>query len=131
MSPRPIHRWKSLWLGILVLLYLGWAWRASTDTFTITSVNVPGRWLAVSQLDGEVGIFRGQSSDYTWHADIDRRPALGSVSIDQAYWANSNPYYSGLIITHGSLILLFLALGTALLALRWLRLKRLSSGSNP
>jgi len=26
MTPRPLHRWKSFWLGILVLGFLGWAW---------------------------------------------------------------------------------------------------------
>ena len=27
---RPLHRWKSLWLGILVITFLAWAWRDST-----------------------------------------------------------------------------------------------------
>lgn len=30
MHPRPIHRWKSFWLGLLVLIFLGWAWVRST-----------------------------------------------------------------------------------------------------
>ena len=30
MSPRPFHRWKSFWLGLLVLIFLGWAWVRST-----------------------------------------------------------------------------------------------------
>ena len=30
MSPRPLHRWKSFWLGLLVLAFLGWAWVRST-----------------------------------------------------------------------------------------------------
>jgi len=29
MSPRPLHRWKSFWLGLLVLIFLGWAWLRS------------------------------------------------------------------------------------------------------
>jgi hypothetical protein len=29
MSPRPIQRWKSVWLGLLVLIFLGWAWLRS------------------------------------------------------------------------------------------------------
>jgi hypothetical protein len=29
MIPRPIHKWKSFWLGILVLGFLGWAWARS------------------------------------------------------------------------------------------------------
>lgn len=26
MPPRPLHRWKSFWLGWLVLIFLGWSW---------------------------------------------------------------------------------------------------------
>jgi len=30
MKPRPLYKWKSFWLGILVLGFLGWAWVRST-----------------------------------------------------------------------------------------------------
>ena len=30
MKPRPFYRWKSFWLGLCVLVFLGWAWRDST-----------------------------------------------------------------------------------------------------
>ena len=26
MTPRPLYRWKSFWLGILVLNFIGWGW---------------------------------------------------------------------------------------------------------
>jgi len=26
MHPRPLYRWKSFWLGVLVLGFIGWAW---------------------------------------------------------------------------------------------------------
>jgi len=29
MTPRLLHRWKSFWLGLFVLLFLGWAWTRS------------------------------------------------------------------------------------------------------
>ena len=29
MTPRPLHRWKSFWFGILVLGFICWAWRDS------------------------------------------------------------------------------------------------------
>jgi len=29
MPPRPLHRLKSFWLGLLILAFLGWAWVAS------------------------------------------------------------------------------------------------------
>ena len=29
MTPRPVYRWKSFWLGVQVLAFLGWAWWVS------------------------------------------------------------------------------------------------------
>lgn len=31
MKPGPIHRWKSFWLGVFVLVFLGWSWVRSMD----------------------------------------------------------------------------------------------------
>ena len=31
MFPRPLYRWKSFWLGLAVLAFLGWAWGKSTN----------------------------------------------------------------------------------------------------
>ena len=28
-TPRPIHRWKSFWLGVLIITFLTWAWSRS------------------------------------------------------------------------------------------------------
>ena len=49
MTPRPIHRWKSFWSGILVLAFLGWSWVASmrhVDVLYLNSaVASPGSFL--------------------------------------------------------------------------------------
>jgi len=29
MKPRPVYRWKSFWLGVVVLAFLGWSWLRS------------------------------------------------------------------------------------------------------
>jgi len=29
MKPRPFYRWKSFWLGVFVLVFLGWSWARS------------------------------------------------------------------------------------------------------
>jgi hypothetical protein len=31
MTPRPLYRWKSFWLGVVVLVFLGWAWVRSVQ----------------------------------------------------------------------------------------------------
>lgn len=35
MRPRPIYRWKSFWLGLLTLVFMGWAWWDSFSNVTI------------------------------------------------------------------------------------------------
>jgi hypothetical protein len=34
MQPRPIYHWKSFWLGLLVLSFIGWAWLDSKQSWT-------------------------------------------------------------------------------------------------
>jgi hypothetical protein len=31
MHPRPLHRWKSLWFGVLFIAFLAWAWARSMN----------------------------------------------------------------------------------------------------
>jgi hypothetical protein len=52
MHPRPLHRWKSFWLGLLVLNFLGWAWVRSM------SHHEGIRWF-----HGDWGAMVGQGSD--------------------------------------------------------------------
>ena len=127
---RPVYRWKTFWLGILILTYLGWAWHDSTDARTTAILTAPHRWLAVNQLDGQAGFFHGSrlpSSTPPWNIEFDRDP--DSSTIDYIYVVDAIPANTrGIIIAHWLLILVFLALWTALLALRWIRLNRLSEG---
>jgi hypothetical protein len=39
MPPRPLHRWKSFWLGVLVLVFLGWSWIASMRHVDVLYLN--------------------------------------------------------------------------------------------
>lgn len=41
MTPRPIYRWKSFWLGVCVLGFLGWAWERSNRLEESLSVAWP------------------------------------------------------------------------------------------
>ena len=42
MTRRPIYRWKSFWLGLCVLVFLGWAWAHSFRHFSGGGCRVPG-----------------------------------------------------------------------------------------
>jgi len=44
MPSRRLLRWKSFWFGILLMVFLGWAWRDSMDRGTYLAP-APGRIL--------------------------------------------------------------------------------------
>lgn len=48
--PRPFYRWKSFWLGVLVLGFLGWAWAESTGWWTFA------RWKNLSISHAGAGV---------------------------------------------------------------------------
>ena len=64
-TSRPLYRWKTFWLGLLVLIFLGWAWHASKDRFTVYRGDSPIAWLAIGQYQGEAGLFSGHPTG-TW-----------------------------------------------------------------
>ena len=55
MTPRPLYRWKSLWLGMFVLIFLAWAWRDSTRHSSAVVFGYEG---AVWHAGGNVGIIK-------------------------------------------------------------------------
>ena len=54
MKPRPMYRWKSFWLGVLVLAFSGWAWWSSHE---YESYAAGGQFAVVHQA-GHVGVLR-------------------------------------------------------------------------
>jgi hypothetical protein len=40
---RPLYRWKSVWLGVLVLAFIGWAWVRSMSHLDMLIWNSPSR----------------------------------------------------------------------------------------
>src|SRR6218665_3773821 len=63
MSQRPIYRWKSFWLGMVVLCFLGWAWARSMKRMDAVRWRYvegasysDGRSIAVDQMLGRVSI---------------------------------------------------------------------------
>jgi hypothetical protein len=41
MTPRPLHRWKSFWFGIVVLVFLGWSWGTSKWAIDSLTLETP------------------------------------------------------------------------------------------
>jgi hypothetical protein len=72
MTPRRLIRWKSLWLGILVLGFLGWAWRDSFYKVASVSVRAGG----VSSADGGLVFAYSPSTAYAWRTSYGPSPFL-------------------------------------------------------
>ncbi|WP_341405153.1 hypothetical protein [Luteolibacter soli] len=54
MSARPIYRWKSFWLVVMVLGFLGWAWVRSMGYFDRTIVGMGGSGWSIELESGKV-----------------------------------------------------------------------------
>ena len=73
MSPRPIYRWKSFWLGVWVLGFVGWAWWDSMHFQTMLTMDRWGMKLGVLRLEGVTLFTHG-------------------VPVDEGFWHDPRPY---------------------------------------
>jgi hypothetical protein len=132
MSPRPVHRWKSFWFGVLVLAFLGWAWLRSMDVRDSASWRSHGgqSCCEVSNYHGEVGLVWGDPGTVglylpgiAFFSDSDSGddwfPIASLFSLEEDM--------SVLLLAHWFLILLFLLPWTAFLFWRIRRMKRLAA----
>jgi hypothetical protein len=59
MNPRPIHRWKSFWLGLFVVCFLAWGWWDSTRFETWVLKSGPSGASGLARVDGTTFVFDG------------------------------------------------------------------------
>jgi hypothetical protein len=136
MTPRPIHRWKSFWLGVLVLIFLGWAWVTSMSLLHIAGYIYPSKSQAIflRNLPGTIEIENtGPHYSVTpvtppvqWYSYARihdpvwlPRPMLFQPFGALGGWTVHLPYW---LITP-----LFLIPWTGLLAWRWRQIKRFAA----
>jgi hypothetical protein len=90
MSPRPIHRWKSFWLGLFAAGFLAWAW---WDSHTHETIAYRAGWTRTTYLyraSGETTIAQGPSllfdvSGKSWgyiHQELPLLPPVWELSDD-------------------------------------------------
>lgn len=119
---RPLHRWKSFWLGLFVLVFLGWAWARSTTALsqvlwpTGTSTAV-----VIGQFGSRVVLASGESG-------MTLPPGLQFNNVFVDYGDDIFPPSAGFLrrpkgifVAHWFLILLFLVPWFGWLAWRWRR----------
>jgi hypothetical protein len=132
MPPRPIHRWKTFWLGLFVLAFLGWAWARSLkhqDGLNATILGMEST-LWFDQWGGSISLslFHDGLSDttgaHTTHDPLDS-PIVFPAAIEHLELPVDlyRPAVDRYSIAHWFLILLFLLPWLAFLAWRWRRMK--------
>ncbi|MEK7951545.1 hypothetical protein [Luteolibacter soli] len=58
MNARRIYRWKSFWLGVVVLVFLGWAWVRSMNHVDTMKLGIGSKYWTVYLSGGRMGIER-------------------------------------------------------------------------
>ena len=64
MKPRPIHRWKSFWLGLSVVLFLAWAWLDSYHGLSECFLKLGNREAQFSRAKGVTYVYLRQGDTY-------------------------------------------------------------------
>ena len=128
MTPRPLHRSKTLWLGIITLIFLTWAWYVSLDRFTLLRQDCSFRWFAIGQYHGQVGLFSGDRSGQ-WTSHVTDVPRASRVPSCREFWERGATTSGVIIASHQMLILAFTLPWLALLIWRQGRIKRLTTKS--
>lgn len=129
MLQRPVHRWKSFWLGPLVLIALAFLWVVSMDSLRGVAINSATGWTFAGQFEGEICLAP--------NSDISPWGAGSKVTLIDEYGTGGSPEYgvwwketirSGLVLHYWHLALLFLVPWAAFLGWRWRRLKGVQTG---
>jgi hypothetical protein len=137
--PRPIHRWKTLWLGLLVLIFLLWAWARSLQHRDSLNYGTPGGRFMIEcrNSTGTASLRIGTvmphycgtippGITYTTDTHGSRRWFRDPGEITRL---SSGPYW--IQIAHWLLLVLFLLPWLGLLAWRQRRMKRHATAAAP
>jgi hypothetical protein len=129
VPPRRLIRWKSFWLGILVLCFLTWSWVHSLQQ----SDGMLGTWgrlyAGVMIYHGAVTFDAGLESPAINHPPQVDVSSLSVPMAEHVFPPAWEPNLIGLGIAHWLLLLLFLLTWSAFLTWRWRRRRHLTKPS--
>ncbi|MEK7951602.1 hypothetical protein [Luteolibacter soli] len=135
--PRPLIRWKSLWFGILILAFIGWAWIRSTTRQDALTFDHGSTVRIVGSMDGSLAFIRfsfpGKAVD-NWHFEtILFDPDEPTHYFPAPFIHNQDSTSSKTYLAWWLIALTFILPWTALLTWRHHRMKRLAlrSGDTP
>ena len=131
MNPRPFYRWKSFWLGLSVLLFLGWAWersRQQVDRFTWSGAG-EFTLLQINHQESMVEFAWGPGGPYPtpgFFYEAVKIPGTPARWFLARPFENEREFGGGIWFAHWFLVLLFLFPWLAFLFWRVRKLGRLS-----
>ena len=129
MTRRPIYRWKSFWLGVLVLVFLGWGrMRSSVMTDVLTwGYNGNGDFIVLWHYGGQI-CFTKRNDPFYRSAEA---PGISAESLKQSRAAWYGP--DGMMLGLGEgihwkcsiriVMLIFFSVWCGWLAWRWRRMR--------
>ncbi|RYD25309.1 MAG: hypothetical protein EOP87_24655 [Verrucomicrobiaceae bacterium] len=135
MTPRPIHKWKTFWLGLLILAFLTWTWSRSRSQNDYLGVGTIAKtWIHAGSWNGALRMVVLKSTHPT--------TTTNSFEINSLPMDTVRPWFEApfkakrtvrpklityeLGIAHWLIILLFFLTWSTLLLRRARRLRRLT-----
>ena len=143
MNPRSIFRWKTFWLGLWVVVFLGWALVASqTQPLIVTWYPPVGRGVEARNAFNKVRISWDKEFSFGSGPRLEG-PGPGFNAWIHTYGVSGTPLVrpfevfsndingTGFVVAHWFLIFLFLIVWSAWLLLQWKREKLKSEVRGP
>jgi len=129
MMPRPFYKWRSFWIGILVLGFLGWAWVRSMSHEDIVSCFHRDLGASLTNLYAMVGIDR-QFDEFTFDQFSFQSFPSETTDVYPAFPAAFFVENSCVYFAHWFLMLAFLVPWSGFLAWRWRRQHKLTKADD-
>jgi len=130
MTPRPLIKWKSFWLGILVLVFLGWAWVRSMHE-GVTLVPWEDSLLSFQSLFGRLDISYISPSipQYSVGLDFEEVAPDPEDYLPDAVYFLKNDFTLTVEFAYWFLMLLFLIPWASFLVWRYRRQRKLTESN--
>lgn len=118
---RPLYRWKSFWLGLFVLVFLGWAWARSMHYKESVSFVDGGRGIVASHSPGTIEVLSAEVDPFLPEGLLSSKSPVKASRRDKVFPAAVSLDYYGAEVAHWVLIILFLVPWSGGLAWHWRR----------
>jgi hypothetical protein len=112
VRPRPLIKWKSFWLGTLVLGFLAWTWTRGKGHNESVSCGIAGHSAGIGNSHGHLGVFYNGINHpgvrYTGNPGATSYPFHSPVDATARKASRTGPTHAHVFVAHWFLIVVFL-----------------------